>query len=100
MQTTVGLLLFAAIAQAAIPWRPCPDINAAAAIIDGGSEGLATFDCANLTVPLDYTDDASPPLNLSLYRVNATQEPVLGSVIINWGGPVSFSDCVINGFVS
>ncbi|KAF4552531.1 Hypothetical protein D9617_9g023190 [Elsinoe fawcettii] len=45
------------------------------------------FDCATLPVPLDYTDEASPLLNISLVRLNATQEPVIGNTLINPGGP-------------
>lgn len=45
------------------------------------------FDCAHLEVPLDYTNSSSVPLELSLFKVNATQEPKLGSVLINFGGP-------------
>ena len=45
------------------------------------------FDCASLPVPLDYTDSGSGTLDLALIRVNATKEPVLGSVLWNPGGP-------------
>ncbi|KAK6373770.1 hypothetical protein LTS17_008263 [Exophiala oligosperma] len=45
------------------------------------------FDCAKLTVPLDYTNSSRETLDLALFRVNATKKPVLGSVLINFGGP-------------
>jgi hypothetical protein len=40
-----------------------------------------------LEVPLDYTFSSSTPLQLSLFKVNATGEPRLGSILINFGGP-------------
>lgn len=44
--------------------------------------------CATLPVPLDYTNDESDEqLDLALVRVKATKKPVLGSILINPGGP-------------
>lgn len=43
--------------------------------------------CAKLAVPLDYTDDGSPDLELDLVKIPATKQPVLGSMLINPGGP-------------
>ncbi|KAJ9602967.1 hypothetical protein H2200_012747 [Cladophialophora chaetospira] len=76
------------MAQAAgegLNFQPCPMLNANISAITGLPG--TPFDCAQLSVPLDYTDPASPGLNLSIFRVNATEEPVLGSVLINFGGP-------------
>ncbi|KEF51053.1 uncharacterized protein A1O9_12903 [Exophiala aquamarina CBS 119918] len=75
-------------AQAAaqrINFEPCPGLNANISALTGIPG--TPFDCAQLLVPLDYTNSQSPSLNLSLFRVNATEEPVLGSVLINFGGP-------------
>ncbi|KIW09910.1 hypothetical protein PV08_11686 [Exophiala spinifera] len=71
--------------QTGIQFQPCPELNAniSALLNRQGS----VFDCATLSVPLDYTDSDSGPLDLRILRVNATQEPVLGSVLINFGGP-------------
>ncbi|KAH0843784.1 hypothetical protein AYO21_07922 [Fonsecaea monophora] len=71
--------------QTGIQFQPCPELNANISALLGG--GGSVFDCATLSVPLDYTDPDSGPLDLRLFRVNATQEPVLGSVLINFGGP-------------
>lgn len=68
-----------------IDWQPCPELNKNISILNG-VEGTP-FDCAKLSVPLDYTNVSSPSLNLDLFRVNATKQPVLGSVLINFGGP-------------
>ena len=68
-----------------ISFYPCPELNANITAVNGVS-GTA-FDCAKLSVPLDYTNPNSEPLELSLFRVNATEEPVLGTVLINFGGP-------------
>jgi pimeloyl-ACP methyl ester carboxylesterase len=40
-----------------------------------------------LAVPLDYTNEDSESLTLNLFRVNATQQPALGNLIFNFGGP-------------
>ena len=71
--------------QAGMTWRACPEVNAAITS-SNGIEGVPV-DCATLSVPLDYTSSSSSSLDLDLFRVNATQEPVLGSVLINFGGP-------------
>jgi hypothetical protein len=63
----------------------CPELNLQITL-SNGIRG-AVFDCAHLEVPLDYTNSSSPPLELSLFKVNATQEAHLGSVLINFGGP-------------
>lgn len=57
--------------------------------MEGFNQSIATMpiDCAQLTVPLDYTNPDSGDLQLQLLRVNATREPYLGSVLFNPGGP-------------
>lgn len=72
-------------AQRGIDWQPCPELNRNISTLRG-VEGTP-FDCAKLSVPLDYTNPESEPLDLDLFRVNATREPVLGTVLINFGGP-------------
>jgi pimeloyl-ACP methyl ester carboxylesterase len=69
----------------AITWQACPELNQQITLSNG--IGGAVFDCAHLEVPLDYTNLNSPSLELSLFKVNATQEPRLGLVLINFGGP-------------
>ncbi|KAF7504150.1 hypothetical protein GJ744_002619 [Endocarpon pusillum] len=69
-----------------INWHPCPDVEAEVFEALGVPIPLP-FDCASLPVPLDYTDPESGTLDLALIRLNATQEPVLGSVLWNPGGP-------------
>lgn len=39
------------------------------------------------SVPLDYTKDDSNSLELNVFRVNATQQPALGNLLVNFGGP-------------
>ena len=68
-----------------INFQPCPELNANITAANG-VEGTP-FDCAKLSVPLDYTNPQSAPLELDVFRVNATAEPVLGTVLINFGGP-------------
>lgn len=44
--------------------------------------------CASFQVPLDYVDqDVDDTLALTLVRVDAVKEPVLGSIMFNPGGP-------------
>ncbi|KAF4465968.1 alpha beta-hydrolase [Fusarium albosuccineum] len=66
-----------------LDWKPCdlefPDTVKAAIKVP--------IDCATLQVPLDYTNPKSGKLDLQLLKVNATKEPVEGSVIFNPGGP-------------
>ena len=69
-----------------IQWRQCLDVRAEVAAALPMAK-LLPFDCASLTVPLDYTDSASAQLDLALFKINATKEPVLGSVLWNPGGP-------------
>ncbi|KPI44279.1 putative hydrolase [Cyphellophora attinorum] len=68
-----------------IEWRSCPEVKD---LVDAsnGVEG-APFDCATLPVPLDYEANDGVLLDLALFRVNATKEPVLGTVLFNPGGP-------------
>lgn len=45
-------------------------------------------ECAQLNVPLDYTDDkTNKTVALNLIRVPATKQPSLGSILMNFGGP-------------
>ena len=53
------------------------------------SLGNTPIECANLTVPLDYTKPvANETVQLSLVRVPATKESQ-GSILFNFGGPGS-----------
>ncbi|KAL2061477.1 hypothetical protein VTL71DRAFT_6854 [Oculimacula yallundae] len=62
--------------RSGINWGPC-SIN-----------GTLAIDCANFTVPLDYTDTASNrTLSLELLRVPAINGPSRGSIFFNFGGP-------------
>ncbi|KAL2826142.1 TAP-like protein-domain-containing protein [Aspergillus cavernicola] len=60
---------------------------------DGVSWGACEFEapgieCANFTVPLDYTtSDSEATLDLQLLRVPAIQTPKKGTVLFNFGGP-------------
>jgi hypothetical protein len=68
----------------AITWSQCN--------LDFGDEmlnrGQKAYDCAKLSVPLDYTNEnSSQPLVLDLIRANAISHPYKGSVFYNPGGP-------------
>ncbi|MCL1838229.1 MAG: hypothetical protein FWG47_02795, partial [Propionibacteriaceae bacterium] len=44
-------------------------------------------ECATVLAPLDYDDPTSQAITLALKRIKATQEPKIGSLFINPGGP-------------
>lgn len=76
-----------ALSKKGMKWSSCPELNkniSELMVTVGPSE---PFECGTLSVPLDYTDPDSPPLSLDLFRVKATKEPVLGTVLFNPGGP-------------
>jgi hypothetical protein len=67
-----------------IGWGSCADIDFGV----NQSDLLYPIQCANIDVPLDYTDHDSPlTIELQLLRIEATKQPSKGSVIINPGGP-------------
>jgi len=93
LTSALTALGFSAIANAlphardnkGLDWRTCPELNANVTAANG-VEGKP-IECADLQVPLDYTRSGSESLQLDLFRVKATKEPVLGTVLINFGGP-------------
>jgi pimeloyl-ACP methyl ester carboxylesterase len=84
LSTAAGVLAQSA-GETAINFQPCPELNANISALLGGAG--SPVDCATLSVPLDYTNPESGPLSLQLFRSNATEEPVLGTVLMNFGGP-------------
>ncbi|HSF26420.1 MAG TPA: alpha/beta hydrolase [Actinomycetes bacterium] len=50
------------------------------------ASGTAGFECATLTVPVDYADPDGPTLGLAVNRLPASG-PRLGSLVLNPGGP-------------
>jgi pimeloyl-ACP methyl ester carboxylesterase len=73
--------------QKTLQWEPCPDLNKQIAELSAPFT-ITKFDCAKLQVPLDYSyPDTSEMIELDLFRVNATEQPVLGSILYNPGGP-------------
>ncbi|KAF9785682.1 hypothetical protein IL306_004564 [Fusarium sp. DS 682] len=52
------------------------------------NEAQKAYDCARLTVPLDYTSASNgETIKLDLIKAKATKEPYKGSVLYNPGGP-------------
>ncbi|KAF0318194.1 nedd8-like protein [Colletotrichum asianum] len=63
--------------QKEIEWGDCTELNSTEPI-----------QCANLTVPLDYTlPNSSKTLDVQLLRIPATRQPSKGSILFNFGGP-------------
>ena len=66
--------------SSSIPWHDCLD--------DVESTETLPFDCATYDVPLDYTrPESNETLELKLVRIRATEEPFLGTIFFNPGGP-------------
>lgn len=63
-----------------IEWTSCgPDIEEIAA---------GPVECANLSVPLDYTDAENGKTHtLELIKAPAEEQPAAGNIIFNFGGP-------------
>lgn len=72
-----------------LKWAPC-DLDFPVSISEVvRANGVPLF-CANLEVPLDYTNpDNGKTLQLQLVKIEATKEPFKGSMIMNPGGPGS-----------
>ena len=68
------------IGDSQIDWSTnCTSLSAASAL---------PLKCASFQVPLDYVNqDVDNTLALTLVRVDAVKEPVLGSIMFNPGGP-------------
>lgn len=70
-----------------VEWSPCDldfDIYTKERIAEHGE----TLFCANLTVPLDYTEpENGKTIDLQLLKVKANKEPFKGSILTNPGGP-------------
>lgn len=79
-------LIFAGLASSlAVPnsdqklqWSPCSYVSKPTKVLT---------QCANFTVPLDYTDPNSPPLTLQLIKVAALKGASKGTLFLNFGGP-------------
>lgn len=66
----------ASVRSQQIEWGPC------------GFDGSLPITCAQLPVPLDYTNESSDEVFLlSLIKVDAAIQPSKGSIIFNFGGP-------------
>jgi pimeloyl-ACP methyl ester carboxylesterase len=58
--------------KATLAWTSC----------DGG-----TFQCADLGVPLSYSDPGAGTIEIAVVRMPATQSDPIGNIVINPGGP-------------
>ncbi|KAM0718309.1 hypothetical protein Q7P37_006641 [Cladosporium fusiforme] len=63
--------------KADLHWEPC-ELDFPPSVQETIQE---PFDCATISVPLDYTDEASESLQLQLVKVNATAQPAKGRVV-------------------
>ncbi|SFB91570.1 alpha/beta hydrolase [Streptomyces aidingensis] len=66
-------------------WTGCP---APTALQGGGAAPGGPWQCARLTVPVDYTDPGGRTLSLALIRIPAEEGARrVGSLVLNFGGP-------------
>lgn len=68
-----------------LSWGPC----ASYATTSGDAEAFADprFDCARVTVPLDYSQPDGPTAQVALLRQKASGGPKIGSLFFDPGGP-------------
>lgn len=78
-----------AVGKQTITWDACEELNKNISATGLPTENYEPFQCAKLPVPLDYTGCEPGTSELDLFRVQATQEPVLGTILWNPGGPGS-----------
>ncbi len=71
-----------------ISWGECTDpvINA-----------TLPSDCANFTVPLDYSSEGGETIQLQLARVKAMVQPAKGTILLNFGGPGEAARATLTG---
>lgn len=68
-------------------WKPCDLAFSTAQQAKIDAHGVP-LQCSNLEVPLDYTDAKSnATLQLQLIRIEASKQPVKGTIFSNPGGP-------------
>lgn len=81
---------------APISWTRCTSLAADAVT------NLGSYRCADLSVPISYTDTAAGHLSLAIVELPASGSPVLGDVVTNPGGPggsgVDFLEQSASGF--
>src|SRR6185312_1253749 len=68
-----------------LSWGPCQDFST-----DDSTEKLyakSTFQCAYLTVPLDYSKPTGSTIKVGVLKVSTTGTDRIGSVVTNPGGP-------------
>lgn len=58
----------------------------------------ASIQCGSLDVPRDYTDDSAGTLELPLAKVTAVNEPSMGTILVNFGGPGNDATEMLGGF--
>ena len=69
-----------------LDWTPCDKLPSL--YQEMIAESGEPFFCANLSVPLDYSNEKDDrTIDLQLIKVKATKEPFKGSVLTNPGGP-------------
>ncbi len=76
-------------AQPAADFSDCSDrINVAALGLPAGRADRLSFECATISVPLDYTDPTGATIALQLVKVHDSDNHAhTGSLIVNPGGP-------------
>ena len=70
---------FTPVASSVVKWSACNTTEVTSPL---------PIQCANLNVPLDYTNlSSNATLSLQLARVPASIQPSKGSILLNFGGP-------------
>jgi pimeloyl-ACP methyl ester carboxylesterase len=76
-------------AESPANWADCSDrINISAIGLPAGREAKLSFDCATISVPLDYARPSGDTIDLALVRVrDSDNKTPARSLIVNPGGP-------------
>jgi hypothetical protein len=73
--------------KSSLTWTPCDLGFPATQQANIDAHGAPLY-CAALKVPLDYTNSKnSEMVDLQLIKIEATKQPIKGSIIMNPGGP-------------
>jgi hypothetical protein len=80
-------LLAAVLAVVAVPAAAAPPKSQAKGAKLSWRNCEDGFQCATLRVPRDWDTPGGRRIGLSVIRLPATKRPVVGSLLINYGGP-------------
>ncbi|MCU1660603.1 MAG: Alpha/beta hydrolase family protein, partial [Pseudonocardia sp.] len=74
--------------QPPVTFTDCSSLfNFSAVPLPAARRSQLTFSCARLPVPLDYTDQSGPTINIELIKVHSSTNSTGNPLVVNPGGP-------------